>query len=127
MKIPILNPIVLAGLHGILGGLVVAKGPQRRRSGYQSFGAPVIEEVLFRGVPGALGVPGGVSTAAFAGAHAVDDPEHTDPVRLGDVVLGSLIYQAAFKQFGIVGAIGAHVAHNLAVGLGQSLVRRKKR
>ena len=97
----------------------------------QDFLGPVKEELIYRGAPLWFrpSLPFGSTAAVFAVDHVVSDyRQHamtpTEVVaRLGDTFLGGCLYETAFRQFGILGAIGAHCGHNWAVGLG-SRVRR---
>lgn len=70
---------------------------------------PVVEEVIFRGMMGPIG-----GLAGFVASHK---PKSVS--RAADVALGGLLYGSAYKHFGILGAIGAHLAHNVAVNLGR--------
>lgn len=130
-----MNPIVLAGLHGLIAGALV--GPERDRRGrrvkargraYAELGAPVVEETIYRALP-LLGfgsaLPRGATAAWFAADHVASEWSEHDAgsaaVRFGDVFLGGLLYESAFRRFGWLGAIGAHMAHNVMVRMGRNL------
>ncbi len=103
----------------------------------QDFMGPIKEELIYRGAPLWLkpNLPFGSTAVIFAADHLRSDyleavKHNTAPptsmqtaARFGDVLLGGALYEASFRQFGILGAIGSHVAHNLAVRWG-SKVRR---
>ncbi len=97
----------------------------------QDLVGPVREEALFRGplyfFPK---VPFGSTAVVFTAAHLDDDVAsgvQMTPAellaRLGDVFLGSLLYESAMRKSGIVSAIAAHAAHNIAIGVGSRLRR----
>lgn len=130
-----MNPILLAGLHGLVAGY--AAGPERDRRGrrlkaqpraYAEFGAPVVEETIYRALPlmglGAS-IPRGATAAWFAADHVLSEWADHDAgsaaIRFGDVFLGGLFYESAFRKFGWLGAIGAHALHNLATRVGRNL------
>lgn len=71
---------------------------------------PVVEEVIFRGLMG--------PTSGLAGFVASHKPKSVE--RAADVAVGGLLYGSAYSRFGLLGAIGAHLAHNLCVNLGRS-------
>ena len=121
MKIPPMNPLVLSALHGLIAGVISGGKPDKKRA-FTNFGAPIAEEALFRGLGSSL--PFGVTSTAFAAAHVLKEKGYSrgsDVVRFGDVLLGGLLYETAFKRFGIMGAIAAHTLHNVMAGLGQRL------
>ncbi len=103
----------------------------------QNFVGPVKEEFIYRGAPLWLkpNLPFGSTAVIFAADHIRGDyvesmkhnlPPPTAPqvaARFGDVLLGGLLYESSFRQFGILGAIASHVGHNLAVSWG-ARVRR---
>ncbi len=92
---------------------------------------PAKEELFYRGAPlwAFPKLPYGSTAVVFAADHVLDDfknPEAdysaTDAAaRFGDVLIGGLLYESAFRSHGIVAAIAAHSVHNLAVGLGARL------
>lgn len=130
-----MNPIVLAGLHGLVAGFAVgpeidARGRRVKPKGraYAELGAPIVEETLYRALP-LMGfgsaLPKGATALAFAADHVRGEwAEHSAgsaALRFGDVFLGGLLYESAFRRFGWLGAIGAHMAHNIFVGVGRTL------
>lgn len=120
-----MNPIALAGLLGLAKGFVAGQGSVRRHNHLGSFlVAPLLEEATFR-VPQ---VHPALSSAAFAAAHMTPGLMKGDPgfsaYRFAEVFAGGLIYDLAFKRFGLLGAVGAHALHNVACSLGGALSPR---
>lgn len=129
-----MNPIFLSGLFGLAKGLVShGRGLPSADRSHAQFRAPVVEEAVFRKLPFVLfgrALPAGYTAAGFALAHVSDEQLNgaSALTRFADVFAGGLLYENAFKQYGLLGAIAAHAAHNIAVGLGQGhSVRGKKR
>ncbi len=115
-----MNPIMLAGLYGLAKGFALqpTKLPHKLRV-HAILAAPIIEETMYRWVPAALGggaFLNGLSAAKFALDHV--NGEGTGLGRFADVFIGGIIYERAFIKYGLLGAITAHMAHNIAVGLG---------
>lgn len=88
---------------------------------------PAREEVVYRAAPLWLfpNLPFGSTAVTFAADHVLSDSRHSTGMgatellaRFGDVLLGGAIYESAFRRFGLLGAIAAHAAHNVGVGLG---------
>lgn len=121
-----MNPIIASTLHGFLAGLAVGPGRGPRPPGGFGglLGAAAREETIYRaGLMGLVGVaaPPGLSAAIFAADHVLSE-QHTagsGVIRFADVFLGGIFYERAYKAFGLVGAIAAHAAHNLAVRAGE--------
>ncbi len=123
-----MNPILTSALFGLAKGLFGPKSdPGPGGLGYVGFLGPALEEIVYRGVPHYVTrgrAPMGLSAFGFAADH-VRSEEHTPGsalTRFADVFAGGLLYEQAFKRFGILGAIASHSAHNLAIGLVQSAV-----
>lgn len=124
-----MNPVLLSALFGFLKGFT-SSTPSQGWSLENHFWSPVKEELLFRGAPlwAFPHLPVGTTAVAFAGEHLASDWKK-DPTmtplqvvaRLGDVFLGGWLYERAFRRSGILAAIGAHLAHNNAISLGQRL------
>ena len=134
-----MNPILLAGAFGFAKGLLGGVGSRlsSKARNYASFGAPVVEEMMYRGLPfslfGAM-LPSGFTAVGFAADHVASEGLEGSSAlaRFADVFAGGILYESAYKRFGLVGAIAAHAAHNIAVGWGQRsfpghTVRRKRR
>lgn len=100
--------LVASAAFGFVKGLY-DRGPRR----HTSFAGPVIEEVIFRGA-----MSPGAGLAGFVAAHR---PKSV--ARAADVAVGGLLYTSAYKRFGLLGSIGAHLCHNLCVGLGRAARR----
>jgi len=121
------NPILFAGLYGLFKGLASGPAPALGGAGrrYTHLQAPVFEETLFRKLPHALFgdyLPPGYTAAGFALAH-LGEPGMSGldmALRFADVFAGGLIYETAYKRHGWFGAICAHAAHNIALGLSSS-------
>lgn len=98
---------------------------------------PTKEELVYRAGPLYLfpKIPYGTTAVVFAADHVLDDIRRqmksdqpaltaTDLIaRFGDVLLGGLMYESAYRKNGIATAIAAHAVHNMAVGVGSRLRR----
>ncbi len=129
------GPYLAAVAFGFIKGLTADRAAPF--STEMDFIGPVKEEVIYRGVPLWLkpNLPFGSTAAVFAADHIVSDIRKHNlagtqmrpmeiVARLGDVLLGGCLYEAAARgPGGILGAIAAHSAHNYFCGLG-SRVRR---
>lgn len=125
-------PFVASLAYGFIKGL--------SSSGRDTFNAeqdvygPVKEEFVYRGAPlwAAPNLPFGSTAVAFAADHVAAELKgntldaNAIAARFGDVLLGGLLYETAFRRFGIVGAVASHVAHNMAISWGTK-ARRKIR
>jgi membrane protease YdiL (CAAX protease family) len=125
-----MNPIILAGLHGFVKGAMMDKAARVSPDASTTLAAPVLEELAFRaplhGV--APGFADFMSAVGFGLAHvdpraAVQKPSWA-AFRGLDAFAGGLVYAAAFRQFGIFGAVAAHALHNVAISAGQATTRR---
>lgn len=125
-------PLLAAVAYGFAKGF-----SQRGRESFhpeQDLFGPLKEELVYRGIPfwTASKLPYGSTAVAFAADHVASElngntlAANGAVARFGDVLLGGLLYEVAFRQFGIFGAAASHVAHNLAIGVG-SKARRKLR
>lgn len=136
-----MNPILASALFGLTKGML-REGPPSLPFGKVVVTGPVMEEVLYRAVPKLAGVPSTVSALGFAVDHVKSEGRSNDLARFADVFAGGLLYESAYKQFGLLGAIAAHASHNLALylvkgarstrtsplgGFGPTRKRRKKR
>ena len=131
------GPYLAAAAFGLIKGLTSGPADDEHEFTLEhNFIGPVKEEVIYRGVPLWVkpNLPTGSTAAVFAIDHILHDMRmhslagtHMKPMelvaRLGDVFLGGMLYEAAFRGSGILGAIGAHTIHNAGVTLG-SKVRR---
>jgi membrane protease YdiL (CAAX protease family) len=131
-----LGPALASIAFGLLKGLTAPRGasaPGLRLQ--QDFLGPLKEEVQYRGVPfNAFGnLPYGSTAAMFAADHLVHDARQTPMTtgqlvaRFGDVLLGGLMYETAYRSNGLFGAVAAHSLHNIAVGLGEKVASRRRR
>lgn len=94
---------------------------------------PTKEELVYRAAPlwAFPNIPFGTTAVLFAVDHVLDDIKlegstltASDIIaRFGDVLLGGLMYESAYRRQGLVAAIAAHAAHNAAVGVGARLRR----
>lgn len=103
--------LLASAAFGFVKGLYDKRGKRDRREQGHSLGfaGPVLEEVVFRGL-----LNGPVGLAGFIGAH-----KPRSAARAADVALGGLLYGSAYRRFGLLGSIAAHVAHNVAISLGR--------
>ncbi len=130
------GPFIASLALGFAKGLT-AKRNEEPFSLEQNFVGPVKEEFVYRGAPLWLkpNLPFGSTAVIFAADHIrgdyLENVRHNLPppsaseiaARFGDVLLGGLLYESSFRQFGILGAIASHVGHNLAVGWGAKVRR----
>lgn len=117
-----MNPILAAAAFGFVKGLVLkGRSPDRVTAmhGMSSrFAGALHEEVQSRWVPfqrtgGQM--PIGGSALPFAmGHYAPGAPNGLNALRVADAVAGGLLYESAFRSFGLLGAIAAHAIHNIA-------------
>lgn len=128
-------PVLASIAFGFIKGLTQS-GREKFHAEQDLYG-PVKEEFLYRGAPlwAAPNLPYGSTAVSFAADHVFSEVRQQGAApldarevagRFGDVLLGGLLYETAFRQFGIVGAAAAHVAHNVAVSWGTK-ARRKLR
>ncbi len=123
-----MNPILISALFGFFKGLA-HPGASRPGRHWLHTGvlAPVVEETLFRAPLGALpGAPYGLTAVPFALEHLRQEKlQGTHALkRFADVTVGGLLYEHAFRKWGLLGAIAAHAVHNLAIDLGAKAKRR---
>lgn len=115
-----LNPAALAGMWGFAKGLVAGRPMDQIPFG-SFISGPVVEEMMFR----APQLHPALSSAAFAAAHLTTDMIKADPgfsaYRFAEVFAGGLMYDQAFKKWGLFGAIGTHALHNVMTVLGGML------
>lgn len=91
---------------------------------------PTKEELVYRAAPlwAFPNIPYGTTAVLFAVDHCLDDMKANPNItaseiasRFGDVLLGGLMYEAAYRRQGVFSAIAAHSLHNAAVGVGARL------
>lgn len=114
-----MNPIAAAGGWGLIKGLVAGRRSLRDHVSLGEFvTGPVIEEMMFR----APQIHPALSSAAFAAVHLTPGMVRDDPsfslFRFAEVFAGGLLYDRAYKSYGLTGAVGAHFLHNVACTLG---------
>lgn len=119
------NPIAMSGAWGLIKGLVAGRSTARQHNHFSAYvSGPFMEEAMFR-LP-QLSAP--ISSAAFAAVHLTPDMIREDPLfsafRFGEVFAGGMMYDSAFKRYGFLGAVGAHMLHNVACTLGAILSPR---
>lgn len=131
-----MKPILLSALSGFLKGIVFdAPEDYRPRGLGDVLEAATKEELVYRGALGFLGarLPAGTSAVIFAADHVLNNGENhsfgSGVVRFADVFLGGLLYERAFAEYGLLGAVAGHALHNLGVaaGIGMKSQRRQKR
>mgnify|MGYP001584275833 CR=1 FL=1 len=124
-----MNPILISAFFGFLKGFLHngELHSDARSRWTVNFAGPVVEETVYRALPlYAFGdrLPHGWTALAFAIDHVSGEVErhHYTPARtvgrFADVLFGGIMYERAFRQWGILGAIAAHCLHNMAVGVG---------
>jgi len=120
------NPLFLSALFGAAKG---AAAPGHQLSGSDAFQAyvmaPLSEEAVYRAAPAFMGFPRGLSALTFAVDHLVSDSRRQPFVsgyhaatRFADVFAGGLLYEAAYRRWGFLGAALTHAMHNIMVGVG---------
>jgi membrane protease YdiL (CAAX protease family) len=97
--------LLASAAFGFVKGLYDKRGARA----HSSFAGAVVEETLFRGL-----LPPAAGLAGFVASH-----RPKTAARAADVALGGLLYGSAMKRFGLLGAMCAHVAHNVCIGLGR--------
>lgn len=97
--------LLVSAAFGFVKGLYDKRGART----HSSFAGAVVEEALFRGL-----LPPAAGLAGFVASH-----RPKTATRAADVMLGGLLYGSAMKRFGLWGAVGAHLAHNVAIGFGR--------
>jgi membrane protease YdiL (CAAX protease family) len=126
----VINPVLLSAAFGFLKG-AMSEGELAYpvSKSYAFFGAPAIEEAAYRALPfetaraAGLALPGGSTAVAFALDHVLNERNGTPgetALRFADVFAGGLLYEIAYKQFGFLGAVLSHVAHNVMISVGKS-------
>jgi len=121
----VLGPVLASAAFGFLKGFLVRGGPRDFDARMDFFG-PVKEELVYRGAPlwALPGLPFGTTAVAFAADHVMSDNRNSPMTtremvaRFGDVLLGGCLYESAFRESGIFGAVASHMAHNMACGWG---------
>lgn len=126
---PLLASVVLGLVKGL--GIVGAVKPEERQFSFEvDVWGPAREELVYRAAPlwAFPNLPYGTTAVAFAADHVLDDMKQTEfmsagdvAARFGDVLLGGLIYEHAYRKQGLATAIAAHSLHNAAVSLGARL------
>ena len=124
-----MNPILAAAAFGFLKGLLAKGAPTAERfsSATLHFAGPLMEEIVYRGLPNAVGgrVFPGLSAAVFARDHIVSEGKRYGLsgapalLRFADVFAGGLLYEKAFREYGLLGSTLAHCLHNLGCTLGR--------
>ncbi len=124
-------PVLASAALGFIKGLSQA-GRESFNPKQDIFG-PIKEEFVYRGLPlwAMPNLPYGSTAVTFAADHVLSDLKngtlspHAAAARFGDVLLGGTLYESAFRQFGLLGAVAAHVAHNSFIALGARVRARR--
>lgn len=128
-----MNPILFSAAFGFLKGMVAQHDPRAEHSQLAAnFAGPLFEEVFYRAIPlYTVGnrFPRGLTALHFATDHIVSESRRglhgpMMAARFADVFLGGLLYERAFREWGILGSFAAHALHNVMCGVGYR-VRRK--
>lgn len=122
-----MNPIVASAAFGFLKGLWAGRRLHTLEPVAHVMG-PLREELLYRALPfAALGaaLPRGATALPFAFDHVLGEAGRHGytgrqvAARFADTLLGGLLYEAAFRQWGLLGAVAAHASHNIMCSYGQ--------
>lgn len=126
-----MNPILLSAAFGLFKGATMAKH-EREPSFVLDMAGPFFEETIYRGLPlYTFGdrVPRGLTALHFAADHVLVEHQRfglngaAAAARFADVFAGGLLYEMAFRRWGIFGAFVAHAAHNFMCGFGAKVRR----
>jgi len=126
------NPILLSAAFGLLKGATIA-AHEREPSLVLDVAGPLYEEAIYRAVPlYTFGnrVPRGFTALHFAVDHVFSEHQRLGlngpaaALRFADVFAGGLLYEMAFRRWGLFGAFAAHAAHNFMCGFGSKVRRR---
>ena len=126
-----MNPVLLSAAFGLLKGATMATH-SRSPNFTMDVAGPLFEEAIYRGLPlYTFGnrVPRGLTALHFAADHVFS--EHRlfgldgaqAAARFADVFAGGLLYEMAFRRWGLLGAFAAHAAHNFMCGVGAKVRR----
>lgn len=131
-----MSPIIVSALFGFVKGYF-SEGPHREVDRDHEIAAnlvaPVREEMIYRAIPLYTfgdAFPKGGTAVAFAIDHVMGEGPRlgyrTGPMaaRFADVFFGGLLYEYAFRRWGIFGAVAAHSFHNVMCGVGYRARRR---
>ena len=125
--------LLASAVLGFLKGFLEPQsaGPSSGFSFETDIWGPAREELIYRAAPlwAFPKLPYGSTAVVFAVDHVLSDftadkgtlTPTVALARFGDVLLGGLIYERAFRKHGIGLAVGSHSLHNLAVSLGAKL------
>lgn len=139
-----MREILAAAAFGFAKGLFAGRAnPDAQLGGphwtAHSLMGPLYEETLYRALPLYLGgayakLPVGWTAVPFALEHVVQENNRglhqttaSAFARFTDVFLGGLLYEKAFRRWGILGAFAAHAAHNAMTTAGLHASRRVRR
>lgn len=119
--------LVLGFVKGFAGG--VTRDESSSLSLQRDVLGPLKEEAVYRAGPlwAFPNLPFGSTAVVFAADHALDalKDDGTTPGRLvarfGEVMLGGLLYESAYRRSGYVAAVTAHSLHNAACAWGAAL------
>lgn len=134
-----MNPIVLAAAFGFLKGYFVARrSPEQPADGSRWLThvvmGPLWEEAVYRAIPlyttGTM-LPRGWTAVPFALEHVLQESEvgmhqttGSTLTRFADTFFGGVLYELAFRRFGLLGAVVAHSLHNVSTFAGAKTARR---
>lgn len=135
-----MKEILAAAAFGFAKGLVAGKANPCAELGggphwtAHSLMGPLYEEAMYRALPlylGGANLPTGYTAIPFALEHVIQESKrglHQSTAsafgRFADVFLGGVLYEKAFRKWGILGAFAAHAAHNLMTTAGLRASRR---
>lgn len=131
-----MNPILVSAAFGLVKGLLTrsacqqdaecARSTSTLHSATGRFAGALSEELQYRLMPhvisrgtlapGATALPFGL---AHVNPHA---PAKHNAMRVLDAAVGGLLYESAFRAFGLWGAVAAHALHNFALDAAQGRI-----
>lgn len=125
----IMNPIFTSAAFGFLKGyLMGGRRDPRIHPLHANLAGPLTEEALFRAIPHHLS--GGKHSPASTATHfaLMHMPQEISSgasggrvaMRFADVFAGGMLYEAAYRRFGFLGAVLAHAAHNAMCSVGSA-------
>lgn len=132
-----MKTILAAAAYGFAKGFAMARVSPRVSAGggpnwvsHYLLG-PLREEAFYRAAPLSFGDLGleGWTAVPFALEHVVQESARgthdaaTGFGRFADVMLGGVLYEKAYRQYGLLGAVVAHSLHNIFTGVGARAAR----
>lgn len=130
-----MNPIVASAMFGLMKGIGAARHSAQPSapSSMLHFIGPLWEEVVYRAVPLGLGgsrLPRGITALPFAVDHIIGESKlglsgAAAAARFADVFLGGLLYEGAYRRYGLLGSTLAHCLHNIGCSVGRYAAKNR--